>query len=941
MASPIRWLHLSDFHVGKDDYAGRKMFDYIFAHVKQRKEEGFTPDLLFITGDLANKGLKSEYEDLWLEFVSPLQELLGNNIAERTFVVPGNHDVDRDHNQAFGRKEMLSDSSRHFDPTEKGLKARQMLLPRFQSFNDNDLTACKGAFVNAAGAFSTMLTLGGTKVGIAGINTAWLCKDDHDERKLTPGKGMVEQALNSLKEAQLRIVVGHHPLDWLLPAEQKPIKSLFGQNAVIYLHGHLHEEWAEPTYGGGHQFLAIQSGAAFQAREREKWRNGLVWAEADLDVGELRLQARRWIPNQQAWVPVTEAFHENHRKGDWWHYPLPGSELAKKLAQSPASVVKPAPKGWSISKSSELAQHLVPIDEDAAVRFFNGAAPSWATALSTSIPRRKVVAALTARFQDAETATRPIVAVLLAAGCEGKTTALLQAAHQVVHDKPEWRILRRGDDAEPLQPTEILPLLSKEHRWLVVIDEADRVAKTVVEMLPRISSALQGRVHFLLACRDSDWLGSHANELKWSSVCDFQQERLAGLGMADAEAVVAAWASFGKLGLGDLASVPENKRAALLDEKAHEEAKTNQGAFFGALLAVRHGSDLPNHARLMLERLSLRQIPGGSTLRHALAFIAAMHSEGLEFLSRPVLAHALACPLARLHREVLVPLGQEAAATVTSSSIFTRHRRIADAIVSVLETDFATDVGCLFLTLSTAAIETYTNGITVPDLAAWRYRIAEHFFEKGRTELALDIAKAVLDREPDNAMTRTNVAKLFRKAAQPELAVAVFRNVPASAKLDRQFFYEWSTAEGNSGDHVASSVLAAFSLSDDCFGARVNNDNAMQALAGLGVSFGELFSKYSEIAFRDARVAVAILGQQLRLDERAARCFQNYIEAGIADGAAVPALEEAFVLFKQGVSAAESIGVNERVDSFVPDAAHLDFAGLQRLIYASIESGQR
>jgi hypothetical protein len=27
MNKTIRWLHLSDFHVGKDDYATRKMFN--------------------------------------------------------------------------------------------------------------------------------------------------------------------------------------------------------------------------------------------------------------------------------------------------------------------------------------------------------------------------------------------------------------------------------------------------------------------------------------------------------------------------------------------------------------------------------------------------------------------------------------------------------------------------------------------------------------------------------------------------------------------------------------------------------------------------------------------------------------------------------------------------------------------------------------------------
>ena len=70
MASIIRWLHLSDFHVGKDEYAGRKMFDYIIKHVRQIKEDGFSPDIVVITGDIANKGLESEYMDFWLEFVS-------------------------------------------------------------------------------------------------------------------------------------------------------------------------------------------------------------------------------------------------------------------------------------------------------------------------------------------------------------------------------------------------------------------------------------------------------------------------------------------------------------------------------------------------------------------------------------------------------------------------------------------------------------------------------------------------------------------------------------------------------------------------------------------------------------------------------------------------------------------------------------------------------
>jgi 3',5'-cyclic AMP phosphodiesterase CpdA len=93
--TPIRWLHLSDFHVGKDDYATRKMFDYILAHVRKRKDDGFVPDLLFITGDLADKGLASQYETIWQDFILPLQHDIGGAIERQTFIVPGNHDVDR------------------------------------------------------------------------------------------------------------------------------------------------------------------------------------------------------------------------------------------------------------------------------------------------------------------------------------------------------------------------------------------------------------------------------------------------------------------------------------------------------------------------------------------------------------------------------------------------------------------------------------------------------------------------------------------------------------------------------------------------------------------------------------------------------------------------------------------------------------------------------
>jgi len=39
MGKTVRWLHLSDFHVGMDDYGQRKLFREICDHIKGKAEK--------------------------------------------------------------------------------------------------------------------------------------------------------------------------------------------------------------------------------------------------------------------------------------------------------------------------------------------------------------------------------------------------------------------------------------------------------------------------------------------------------------------------------------------------------------------------------------------------------------------------------------------------------------------------------------------------------------------------------------------------------------------------------------------------------------------------------------------------------------------------------------------------------------------------------------
>ncbi len=131
MDNPIRWLHLSDFHVGKDNYAQKRLFDKIIEHVKDQVSKGFVLDLVFITGDIANKGLKAEYETFRKEFYKPLEEIL---VDAKFFIVPGNHDVARPASDGLNRSKLVEPGSRFFDSNKEGKTAREQVSPRFKQY---------------------------------------------------------------------------------------------------------------------------------------------------------------------------------------------------------------------------------------------------------------------------------------------------------------------------------------------------------------------------------------------------------------------------------------------------------------------------------------------------------------------------------------------------------------------------------------------------------------------------------------------------------------------------------------------------------------------------------------------------------------------------------------------------------------------------------------
>lgn len=278
MSSNIRWLHLSDFHVGKDPVEQPRLFSEILAEVERWKtEKHFVPDYVFITGDIANKGLKKEYETFRTEFLGPLQAKLDANTL--VIPIPGNHDIERPNPDGLDRSILLKPPSKFFDASKEGRTSRDQVLPRFKHYKKlmTSMGMSPDWLASNDGAAVHIRTLAGMEVGIIGLNTAWLCKDDSDKDKLSPGYRIVDAMLKKISACQIKIVLGHHPLSWWDETEERNIRSLFAEHNVIYMHGHKHRAEGRFEEGGVDQFLVLQAGAAFQAREESLWANGFSW----------------------------------------------------------------------------------------------------------------------------------------------------------------------------------------------------------------------------------------------------------------------------------------------------------------------------------------------------------------------------------------------------------------------------------------------------------------------------------------------------------------------------------------------------------------------------------------------------------------------------------------------------------------------------------------
>ncbi len=339
----LTWLHLSDWHQQGRDFNRSVVRDALLADLRQRAS--IDPmlaevDFVVFSGDVAYYGKAEEFESARRELFEPVLEILGLT-PDKLFIVPGNHDLSREHVDEMLPEALKSPFTKEED-VQKWLTdemRRNRALEPFEEFTRfvSGYTGQKpAAYANTWSGF-----IGNQTVGIVCLNSSWMCGRNKDANGrvndygfLTLGEPQLHEALAAIEGADLRLAVLHHPFTWLAHFDCNRIEERLKRECHFILHGHEHV----PNFNLGHglsgQCAVIPAGAGWESRTATdpRYTNAYNFVRVDFESGRGVIFLRRWSDRRNAWIEDADS----HAGGK---YPF---SLPKELGAPQAVIKKPA-----------------------------------------------------------------------------------------------------------------------------------------------------------------------------------------------------------------------------------------------------------------------------------------------------------------------------------------------------------------------------------------------------------------------------------------------------------------------------------------------------------------------------------------------------------------------------------------------------------------------
>lgn len=243
----FRWIHISDIHIGHDEYiedAMRKDLPVFLKKIFGRK----SADCLFITGDLvfAPKYISEEKDisnkEPIIKCVNDIKASL-NISSANTFIVPGNHDIVR----ASLRSTCLRDEIKRYrsqdgtlsqDVIEVNNSAKERYGKLYEAILGR--TYQSGHHIEYSENGSQIVCLD-TTLFCEVLQSGNSGKKEIMDGSLILGSKNLHECFSEINPNSITFVLGHHPMDAFLPDEREMLcREMRIAGVNLYFCGHTH-----------------------------------------------------------------------------------------------------------------------------------------------------------------------------------------------------------------------------------------------------------------------------------------------------------------------------------------------------------------------------------------------------------------------------------------------------------------------------------------------------------------------------------------------------------------------------------------------------------------------------------------------------------------------------------------------------------------------------
>ena len=308
-------LHISDIHFrypfcDRDDDPDGYVRNELLSHASQQIKDLGDVDAMLVSGDVAFCGIASEYEAAtkWLEI---LATSVGCN-KRRIYVVPGNHDVDRNVFVTNSRARNIVQSIK--EAGENGVRNRiltdqlsheDIASDLFSSIEQYNLFAAKYDCQIFPGRMSwnTALRIDSrTVLQIYGLNSTVVSGVDGQDRMGSLFVGAVQLGFPRTLGA-VDLIMAHHPPEWMSDQDQLEMR-LYGTPNIVLL-GHRHLQAVRRDHGGS---IVFSAGSVNPDRGQAGWEPAynLIELMSAVEDGQrsVDVMARqfRWQSNPNGFV---------------------------------------------------------------------------------------------------------------------------------------------------------------------------------------------------------------------------------------------------------------------------------------------------------------------------------------------------------------------------------------------------------------------------------------------------------------------------------------------------------------------------------------------------------------------------------------------------------------------------------------------------------------